>query len=125
MEACVWVVIESVDCDELDTLDWVPALEVATEGEAVLDTDSALVTAKVEVLALPADVTDDVDSEAADVLAALVSVIGAVVGDGDEDSWLAVAEEVVLTSMGVVCELRVVDWVSLPVVVSLERVVVI
>ena len=84
-----------------------PAVEVATEGEAVLDADSALVTTKVEVLALPADVTDDVDSEAAD--AALVSVIGAVVGEGDADSWLVESEDVVLISVGVVCETRVVD----------------
>ena len=86
-----------------------PAVEVATEGEAVLDADSALVTTNVEVLAVPADVTDDVDSEVADLDAALVSVIGAVVGEGDEDSWLAEAEDVVLNSVGVVCEIRVVD----------------
>ena len=44
-------------------------------------------------------------------MAALVSVIGAVVGDSDEDCWLAVAvgEDVELISMGVVCESRVVD----------------
>ena len=87
-----------------------PAVVVATEGEAVLDTVSAVVSTTDEVLAVPAVVTDGVVSEAADV-AALVSVIGAVVGDSDEDCWLAVAvgEDVELISMGVVCESRVVD----------------
>ena len=98
VESTVWVVRESVDCAELDTLD----PDVASEGEAVLDADSVLVTAKVEVLSLPADVTDDVD---ADVLA-LVSVI---VGEVDEACWLAVGEDVVLISVGVVCEIKVVD----------------
>ena len=39
---------------------------------------------------------------------ALVSVIGAVVGEGDEDCWLALAADAVLISTGVVCEIRVV-----------------
>ena len=65
------------------------------EGEAVLDADSALITTTPEVLALPADVTDDVESEAADVVAPLV-------GEADEES-------LVLISVGVVCEIRVVD----------------
>ena len=61
VESTVWVVRESVDTDELDTLDCVSPVEVATEGASVLDADWALVTAKVEVLALPADVTASVD----------------------------------------------------------------
>ena len=68
---------------------------MVTEGESVLNADSALVTTTVEVLSLPADVTDDVDSEAADVLAPVVVE--------------AAEGSVVLISMGVVCEMKVVD----------------
>ena len=104
--------MDAIECAEEDApLDdcW-PSVEVTVEGKAVLDivwedTESVLVKTTVELVGLPADVNDDVESTAADV--APVDVIGAVVGETELGSWVVVAEGVVLVSRAVVCEMVV------------------
>ena len=91
---------------------WVPAVELGTEIDSWLEMLTGLDSAMMEVVSVPPVVTVTVDlSPAEDEIVESETAMVEAVEESGADAELSVVAVVVVDSMGVVCEMNVVDCV--------------